>query len=89
MRRTLFGGWGTALDDAAFACAVTALGVLYGRTRRTDGPMLAARLRDSNLAATLQWAAGEDTLVRWRYVKMVRGTSACRLCADRSNRVLV
>jgi len=67
MHRALFGSWGTALDDDAFACAVAARGVLYARTRRAGGAMLAARLRDSSLVETVQWAAGEDTLVRWRY----------------------
>lgn len=67
MRRVLFGDWGAAINDAAFARAVVAIGVLNDKARRTGGTGLSRHLRDGTLTETLRWAAGTSPFVRWRY----------------------
>ena len=65
MRRTLFGSWVAALDDAAFACVVAAVGVLHDMKARAGWPRIADYLREGDLTGALEWIAGEDTLVPW------------------------
>lgn len=67
MRRALFGEWGTGLDDDAFACAVAACGVLHARPRRARGASPGAAPGEASLADALRSAAGDETLVAWRF----------------------
>lgn len=67
MRQKILDGWGAELNDAAFACALAALGILTTSARQARAAELTERLKSPDLASTIAWAAGNNTLVQWKH----------------------